>query len=200
MSHPHAEPHAHEHGHAHADPARVLDAEHDVIRHLLHAVSGIADALEAGAPVPRKDVDDALDTMVGFADKCHHAKEEKILFPALRAASAEGEKLARELEGDHRAGRKLVATMRLESAPASEGDVASKRRLAQAARLYVKMLDRHIENEAQKLLPLVDLTFDEAERRRIAEAFERVEEEETGAGAHERYEGIVHRLSDAYAR
>lgn len=191
----------HHEGASHGSPNEELRAEHDAIEHLLQAVDGMALALDTGRSVPRRDLDDALETLRGFADACHHAKEEKVLFPALRAASpTEGERIARELEGDHMAGRKLIAAMREASAGAASGDTEEAKRFSHNARLYSTMLRRHIENETTKLFPLVERALSHAERERVAEAFARVEREETGSGAHERYESTIHDLHHRYAR
>lgn len=181
-------------------PAEILREEHDVIRQLLHALSGIAAELEAGRQVPKRDVDEALDAVVGFADQCHHAKEETVLFPALARTSPEGApRLVHELEGDHKAGRKLVGTMQREASKAVSGDADAAGRFARAARLYVKVLEAHIEHETTRLLPLVDSSFPLAEKERLAVEFDRVEREGTGEAGHRRYEGIVHRLGAKYA-
>lgn len=194
MSHHH---HAAPHGPT-STPSAVLEAEHDVIRQLLRALNGMAHTVER-VPIPRQDLDDALETIAGFADACHHAKEEKVLFPALRRASKESERVVRELEGDHKAGRKIVRAMRDAAPGAASGDVASQEGFAHAARLYAKMLEMHIRHENERLYPLMERVLSPAERERVAEEFERVEREETGAGVHQKYERIVERLAGTYA-
>lgn len=191
----------HHHAHAtHTGPSGVLDAEHHVIEHLLKAMDSMADALDHGRPVPLKDVEDVLEVASGFADKCHHAKEERILFPALMQAQPKrAKRVVDELTGDHKAGRKLIGSMRGLAVAAAKGEPREEHRLAYLMRLYTTVLDAHIRHEETRLLPLVDSVFTPGERAKLAEAFERVEREETGEGAHERYEGMVHRLRETYA-
>ncbi|HLB68887.1 MAG TPA: hemerythrin domain-containing protein, partial [Thermoplasmata archaeon] len=95
------------------EPSEILREEHVVIEHLLAALDGIAEHLDRGEPAPREDLDAALEVVVNFADKCHHATEEKVLFPVLMKHSGdEGGLLARRLHGDHEAARKLVRGLR----------------------------------------------------------------------------------------
>ncbi len=181
------------------EPSEILREEHEVIEHLLHVLGAMASEVERGARVPRGDLEATLEVIVNFADKCHHAKEERVLFPALAKASPkEGALLVRRLEGDHRAGRKLVGAMREALPGVVEGKAASRKSFAKSARTYVGLLEAHIAAETDRLLPLVDSAIPPGERAALAADFERIEHEETGAGLHERYEGTIHHLADVY--
>lgn len=185
----------HETHHAQADPAHVLEEEHAIIQRLVHALDGMGTRLRAGEDVPLRDVYGAIEALQGFADRCHHAKEEKVLFPALGRAGAD---LARELEADHRAGRALVASLGADASAAVVREREAVERFATNANAYATLLDAHIQRETESLLPLVR-SLDDAARDRVAEAFERVEQVESGEGAHARYEAVVDRLAGAYA-
>lgn len=196
--HAHAPTHAHASGHAQA-PSDVLRAEHEVIEQLLDALDGIADAVTAGG-APQADLDAAIEVLTEFADDCHHGKEERVLFPALRRASpTEGTRIALELEGDHMAGRKLLSAMRAAVPGAALGRQFDARNFAHNERLYAKMLRAHIKSETTKLFPLMDRVLTGQVGREVAEAFDRVEREEMGAGTHERYESAVRELHERYA-
>ncbi len=181
------------------EPSEILREEHEVITHLLHVLDAIADEVARGVRVPARDIDAVLEVVVNFADKCHHAKEEKALFPALAKASPkEGALVARRLEGDHRAARRLVAALR-DAAPGVEaGDGAARASFAKAAKTYAALLHEHISQETKQLFPLVDRAIPARERQLLAEEFGRIEREETGAGLHEKYESTIHRLADTY--
>lgn len=182
-----------------AEPSDILREEHEVIEHLLHVLGGMAKRVDRGEPVSRTDVDDALEVVVNFADKCHHAKEEKALFPVLiRASPGEGAALVHRLEGDHAAGRHLVAAMRSEAESLNAGDRRTRAQFAKDARSYVGLLTEHIDAETKLLFPLVDRVLSAKERSALGEEFDRIEREETGAGVHEKYEGTIHRLADTY--
>ena len=181
------------------EPTEILREEHEVIQHLLHVLAAMAERVDHGETVARGDVDDVLVVVVKFADECHHAKEEKALFPALRRASPqEGAALVHRLEGDHEAGRHLVAAMRSEAASAESGDARSRSQFVKDARSYAVLLTRHIDAETELLFPLVDRVLPPQERTALAAEFNRIEREEIGAGLHETYEGTIHRLADRY--
>ena len=180
-------------------PSEVLREEHVVIEHLLGVLDGIAEHLDEGHPVPAKDLEAALEVVVGFADKCHHAKEEKALFPVLeRHSPEEGKLLAHRFHGDHEAFRHLVRGMR-EAVPTVDArDPAATRMFAKNARTYASLIREHIAKETELLFPLMDRAIPAADMAKLAAEFDRIEREETGAGAHERYEHTVHALAERY--
>ncbi len=181
------------------EPNDVLREEHEAIELLLSAVEGMAGKLHEKGPYPRRDVETALSIVTEFADKCHHAKEERTLFPVLSKASPEvGAELARRLTSDHIAFRKLVGTMK-EQTVKGEKDDAARAQLAKNLGTYTRLLRQHIFIENTELLPEVERSIPEAERARLAAEFERIEETEIGAGVHEKYHRMIHKLADAYA-
>ena len=181
------------------EPSDILREEHEVIEHLLHVLGAMATRVDHGEAVARTDVDDALEVVVNFADKCHHAKEEKALFPVLRRVSPhEGADLVHRLEGDHAAGRHLVAALRSEAQALEPGEATTRTQFAKDARSYVALLTQHIDVETKQLLPLIDRVLPAKERAALAAEFDRIEREETGAGLHEKYEGTIHRLAGRY--
>ncbi|HEY5538967.1 MAG TPA: hemerythrin domain-containing protein [Thermoplasmata archaeon] len=182
------------------EPSEILREEHVVIEHLLAALDGIAEHLDRGEAAPREDLDAALEVVVNFADKCHHAKEEKVLFPALMKHSAdEGGLLVRRLHGDHEAARKLVRGLRDAIPSVAAHDPKMTKEFARLARVYTSLLREHIAAETDRLLPLMDRTIPGEEKEALAREFDRVEREEMGTGVHERYGHLVHRLADRYA-
>jgi len=181
------------------DPNEVLREEHEAIELLLSAVEGMAGHVHRGGAYPRKDVESALTIVTEFADKCHHAKEERTLFPALSKASPQvGAELARRLTSDHITFRKLVGTMKEQTAK-GETDEKVRALLVKNLDTFARLLREHIRIENAQLLPEVERSIPEAERARLAAEFERIEAEEIGAGVHEKYHHMIHKLADAYA-
>ena len=62
----------------------ILSSEHRVIERVIAALESASDRLEAGQPVRAGFFLDAADFIKGFADGCHHVKEEGVLFPLMR--------------------------------------------------------------------------------------------------------------------
>src|SRR3990172_1630012 len=111
----------------------VLREEHEVIRRVLASVRELVRRLEAGEDVEPDLVEKLLEFITGFADGCHHKKEEDNLFPLLerRGLPRQGGPLAVMLM-EHSSGRQLVSDMRAALKEMKSGDVAAASDLASA--------------------------------------------------------------------
>ncbi len=72
-------------------PTDVLRSEHRGIERMLRVTEVVARKLEVGEEVPADVFDRAIDFARGFTEKCHHAKEERNLFPSLRQHGVTGQ-------------------------------------------------------------------------------------------------------------
>lgn len=180
------------------DPGETLQQEHHEIERLLDAFAGMGDSLVRGRGVPLEDLETAIETAARFADGIHHAKEEAVAFPALReAAPDEGERLVKALEGDHKAGRKLIGAMREAAPAAAQGDLDACDRFARNARIYRTLLKAHIDLEHRELLPLMDRALDAGQQEGVAAGFDRVARESDPDNRH--FRRTIDRLVDLYA-
>ena len=179
------------------EPNDVLREEHEAIELLISAVEGMAGTLQGKGPYPRRDLEAAMTVVTEFADRCHHAKEEKVLFPVLSEASPAGAEVARRLSSDHRAFREIVGKVK-ELIPKAESDPKARGLLAKHLGTYTRVLREHILVENTELFNEVMRSLSDAQRAKVAEGFERVERVEIGDGVHEKYHRMIHRLADAY--
>jgi hemerythrin-like domain-containing protein len=175
----------------------ILIHEHEVISQALAVLDAMAARLAGVGSVAAPDVEQLLEFFVVFADRCHHAKEEGILFPALEAAGMpkDGGPIGVMLD-EHEAGRGLVGRLRQDAAAAAAGDAHARRRFTEAAHEYVALLEAHIAKENRVLFPGADGMLTDADDRAITAAFQRHEELEMGPGTHERF----HRMLDDMAK
>lgn len=180
------------------EPGDVLQHEHEAILTLVEALEGMVDRIRTADEVPEADLGQALEVIMEFADRCHHGKEEEILFPALARASSEGAELTRRLTSDHKAMRKLVGVIR-ELLPRATDDDEARRQLAKNLATYPRLLREHIRIEDDRLLAETQRSLSPEERARVVREFERVEREEIGPGEHERYHALIQELADRYA-
>ena len=173
----------------------VLREEHEVILRVLAGVRELVRRLEAGEPVEADLVELVLEFITGFADGCHHRKEEDNLFPLLakRGLPREGGPVAVMLR-EHELGRQLVRDMRDALAGLKQGDVAAAADLARAARSYHDLLQEHIDKENGVLFPMADRMLSKEDGRVLVERFEHVEREEVGSGEHERFLALVEEI------
>lgn len=173
-------------------PTDTLRAEHRVIERVLGAVEAAARRLDAGRALDAAFFVLASDFIRGFADGCHHRKEEGILFPALQAAGipSEGGPIAVMLH-EHDLGRQFTAVMRAAAEKLQAGDTSARDDVVRAATAYASLLRQHIAKEDNILFMMADRVLDADAQARIAEEFERVELQETGEGGHERFHEVA---------
>ena len=66
--------------------SEILTEEHNQIRRAMNVLSAITHQIQQGRSVDIHNVNAILLFLHSFADRCHQAKEESILFPAIRRA------------------------------------------------------------------------------------------------------------------
>ena len=173
----------------------ILMEEHIVIERVLTALETSVHRLEQGQNVRPGFFIDAADFIKGFADGCHHKKEEEVLFVSLLAYGlpTQGGPVQVMLS-EHDQGRKLAAQMREGAQRWEAGDPSGRLEVISAAKNYVAMLRNHIYKENNVLFPMADRVIPPTEHERLSEDFERVEHEETGEGVHEKYLALANKL------
>ncbi|MBM3144637.1 MAG: hemerythrin [Chloroflexi bacterium] len=176
----------------------ILMEEHRVIERVLNSIELAAQRLSSGRTIPVEFFLIAADFIKGFADGCHHKKEEGVLFVALVAhgMSREAGPVAVML-AEHEEGRRLTRAMREGAERMQTGDQTAISQVTQNALGYVRLLRQHIQKENQILFPMADQMIPVEEHQQIAMAFDHVEHEETGAGIHEKYLGLAAVLEKA---
>lgn len=187
------ESHATAHGHHHDEKAtEVLMREHRVIEKVLAAVEKLA---RKPGPIPIEPWEKALDFIRNFADKCHHLKEEGLLFPALEehGIPREGGPVGVMLM-EHEEGRGYVRGMAAALSAAAQDPAGAKEQLVQNARAYLRLLREHIAKEDQILFVMVDAHLEPDEQKKLLEHFEEHESKEMGTGFHERYLELAREL------
>ncbi|MEM4192764.1 MAG: hemerythrin domain-containing protein, partial [Candidatus Nitrosocaldus sp.] len=87
-----------------------LRRDHEVIMHILNAMDTLRMLLKQGKDVPLEVIDDTIDFAKNFTDRCHHGKEEDVLFPALNAEGMpKDEGPIAVMLREHRQGREILA-------------------------------------------------------------------------------------------
>jgi hemerythrin-like domain-containing protein len=177
-----------------------LMAEHELIVEVLDALDGYAGNVESGVEVESSDLAELARFLREFADGCHHAKEEGILFAAMEQAGFPREMgpLAVML-AEHEQGRGYIARLRAVAERAPSWSAADRAELASAAHEYAALLRRHIAKEDGILFPMAQARLDPATMERVTADFERFEREQTGPGEHEKLHALAERLTLRYA-
>ncbi|MGL4369225.1 MAG: hemerythrin domain-containing protein, partial [Spirochaetota bacterium] len=149
----------------------------------------------------RIDSIDDLKEMTGFlklfADKCHHGKEETMLFPVMEKAGIrkEGGPIGEMLK-EHAEGRGYIAEM----TASLENTIFDKAAFTEAASRYISLLRDHIQKENTILFPLGDDKIPIDLQNGLLSSFEKFEEDVMGKGTHEKLHTLLHSLEKKYLR
>jgi hemerythrin-like domain-containing protein len=176
----------------------ILAHEHELILRAVAVLDRMAERASTGTTVPASDVRAIIEFIRKFADGCHHAKEEGVLFPALIAAGVprDGGPIAVMLH-EHDLGRAAVHAM--DQAVSGFGsDSNSPHAFAQAARSYTALLSNHILKENNVLFRIADQLIDPSRDAELVQAYDEHELRVTGPGEHERFHALIDRLEEAY--
>jgi hemerythrin-like domain-containing protein len=152
--------------------------EHQAVKMRLRVLETLCRRMEQpGEAVDVRHIDQLLEFFSVFVDKCHHGKEEELLFPALEAVGVgrEGGPIGVML-AEHERGREYV----------------------REARGYIGLLDQHIYKEDNVLFPLAEKLLSEAKQAELASGFERIEVEKIGIGRHEAFHKMLDELERIY--
>lgn len=169
--------------------------EHEAIKSGLNILETMVDKLSKGVDVEKTDLNDMLNFLKDFADKCHHGKEEQYLFEYLVNAGMSKEKgpVAVMLQ-EHNMGRSLIREM-TESLNALPID---KNAFIGSAGKYITLLRAHIEKENKVLFIMADDRLDEKTQAEIYEKFEKYEAEVMGLDKHEELHKLLNSLAKKY--
>lgn len=177
------------------EATQILMDEHRVIERVLGALEAAAARLSAGGPVRAEFFLQAADFIAGFADGCHHRKEEGVLFPALEAAGIPraggpiGVMLA-----EHEEGRAITRGLRAAAERMKTGDVAAATEVRQKALDYAALLRQHIMKEDNVLFPMADRAIQGRKHAAVTAEFARLQREETADGVQGKYRALAEAL------
>jgi hemerythrin-like domain-containing protein len=176
--------HTHEHSSG-GSPTAVLVQEHELILQALDALETRLSQLEAGGAIARGYFEKAVEFLKTFADKCHHGKEEGLLFKAMvkRGFPLQGGPIAVMLS-EHETGRAFIRGI-ADAAARLGADPAATKQVIDNGRGYIQLLRAHIAKENTILFPMADRVLTPEDHAELTTAFDRFEAEETGAGVHE---------------
>jgi hemerythrin-like domain-containing protein len=180
-------------------PTQELIAEHHAVLGALQILEKVGAALGAKDEHAPEQLGQLLDFLKGFVDRCHHGKEEDVLFPELerRGVKREGGPIGVMLM-EHEAGRGYVRGMAegLDRLRRGEGDAVVV--IRENVDAYRDLLRAHIHKENNVLFPMADRLVPDDVAATLSEKFEEIERDRVGAGKHEAYHTMLHGLKDLY--
>jgi len=122
-----------------------------------------------------------IDLVETFVDKCHHGREDEILFPAMESSKEPGITiLIDRLSSEHKTGRSMLEAIKQEYKVFSQSN-GSAEKLIQLCEGYIDLLRKHIRWENAKLLPVIEKCVSSGDQEQIAARFEQYEQETIGS-------------------
>lgn len=173
-----------------------LIKEHDGILFGMTILEKMAELVQDGSVhVENGDIEDMVNFLHLFADKCHHGKEEGMMFPSMEKAGVPtDEPIIGQLLIEHTEGRKHIAEM----GASVESGHFNEDRFVKSARSYIGLMRPHIDKENTVLFPIGDDRIPMDEQKALLEQFEVFEEEVMGQGTHEKLHALLHRFKIKY--
>jgi hemerythrin-like domain-containing protein len=178
-------------------PTQMLEDEHLVIAKVVGAVPILADRLEAGLELEVELLQEVVEFMRTFADRCHHGKEEELLFPLLakKGVPMQGCPVG-ALTGEHARGRVLVTELSDAAEAYSKGDPVAKEAVVKSLRGITALYPNHIWKEDYLLFPLTNKVLSPKEQEYLYQEFGQVEER-VGRDTHQRLDQFAEMLSES---
>lgn len=176
-----------------------LKKEHSAIERMVAVLETVCQRLQASQPVDAAHISQIVAFFRGFADECHHGKEEAVLFPALEKAGIprEGGPVGVMLD-EHQQMRGYLRGVDEAIERLRAGDVGASADIVRYAGNYAIMLRRHIDKENSMLFRMAEMRLGPDQEQQLAEQFEVIETEKIGAGKHEELHALLDRLEDIY--
>lgn len=173
-----------------------LKKEHEAILFTLKILDKVVTLIGKREAVSREDMSDLINFLKEFADKCHHGKEEGILFPAMVSAGVpeKGGPIGVMLS-EHATGRKLISSM--STAISDNVDYDS---FAKLAAEYIGLLRNHIHKENNVLFPMAEKVRSGTKLEEIFTGFKEHEEKVIGKGRHEQLHAMLGKLNEKYLK
>jgi len=180
-------------------PTEILSTEHKAVLTALKILEKAGQSLASGNKAAADDLDQLLDFFRGFVDRCHHGKEELILFPELvkRGVPKERGPIGVMLS-EHEMGREHVRKLQALVDAVRQGDAEAAKDVPGVAASYRVLLELHIQKEDGVLFPMTARLLDSARAEEMEKEFEHLEREHVGEGKHEAYHRMLHALRDRY--
>ena|SRR3989344_2798196 len=178
---------------------KQLKEEHRGVLLALSILEEINKKLKKGEKVNPEHLDQLLEFIRVFVDKCHHSKEEDLLFPAMEKAGIpnEGGPIGMMLE-EHNLGRNYVKNFAKAIEDFKAGDPKAGKKIIENTNRYIALLRDHIDKEDNILYMMADMHLSPKKQTELLKQFDKVEEERIGAGRHEKFHQMLDKLKTVY--
>jgi branched-chain amino acid transport system ATP-binding protein len=172
----------------------ILREEHNLALQVLRVLDRAVDLMEDGQEISPFFFEEVLDFLQLYVDCAHHAKEEEILFPYLKAKGIQaGTVPVDSIHQDHDEERRLVEQMSRGLNLLLVNDPAGRPMLLAAAGKYTHIARRHIMKE-NTLFMRADALLPPEAQAELGAAFELLERQRLHEGTPARLKELVNEL------
>jgi hemerythrin-like domain-containing protein len=181
---------------------KELIKEHEAVRMTIRILERITKEIDKTEKISKPEhLQQLFEFFSVFVDKCHHGKEEELLFPALEAVgiSREGGPIGVMLN-EHQKGRDLVAEMKSALSQYLNGDTGATQKLKGSAEAYISLLNIHIDKENNVLFPMAEQQLSENKLADLKKGFDKIETDKIGTGKHEEFHRMLDKLEGVYLK
>lgn len=176
-------------------PAGPLMHEHRIIERMLAVLTKHLEAAGKNGQVDTSVIDAGIDFLRTYADRCHHGKEEDILFRELAAKEIDRE-IADEMAGliaDHIYGRSLVKALDGANRRYADGESSARAEVITTVKALLEFYPVHIAKEDKHFFRAAFPYFSDAEQEEMLREYDEFDR----ALIHEKYVSLVEELEQA---
>ena len=149
----------------------ILQREHELISFAADRIDATARAIARGDAVSAARTAGLVSALRVLGERCHHPKEQRILFPALAAHGVPRRTgVLREMADEHERIRRYLVEM-ADSSPYLGLSSEARARFCTAARACTTLLKQHVGRESDALFPLIEALLDHREDTLLAKRF-----------------------------
>jgi len=154
-------------------PAGPLMIEHRLIERMVAVMDRHQKRIEGGQDPDPRLLDDIIDFLRSYADRCHHGKEEDLLFRALaeKPLTQTMRSAMERLISDHAHSRKLVGELDELNGKLRSGDGTATGGISRILAELVIIYPDHICREDRVFFPQAMKYLDPQEREAMLQAF-----------------------------
>jgi hemerythrin-like domain-containing protein len=156
-------------------PIGPLMIEHRLIERMINVMQRELRRLEKERKANPVFIETAVDFIRTYADRCHHGKEEDILFRDLRkkSLSEDHKRIVNELMEEHRWGRKTTGRLVEANEEYREGDEGAIDTIIECMGALIDFYPKHIEKEDKHFfIPIMDYFSNEEKDAMLNEEYE----------------------------
>ncbi len=181
------------------DATRCLRDEHQVILKMLACLEIAVSRARSEERVTTEEFAPLVEFFRGYADRCHHMKEEDRLFPRMQAKGVpkEGGPIGMMLY-EHELGRGHVRAMADHMETANRGDAAAMATVLEHGDAFLELLRSHILKEDNVLFNMADALITNADLDDLLAAYGEAETDSGYCETIDRCRGIADRLFASY--